>query len=223
MSHCNSFRVGVSPGLSKVLPKSPLATKVNLDMRLRCLSADQEDDAPSVRSGTISRQTSTSRDGGGLFSAHSTAALLIDSPGVLGPLAEPCLSPTFRSLTAHSRCGSSAVSKGVGNQLGAAKTLSFSSVRSYSGGRVPVLDSVTSLRDEPLGRRDSWSSGGGGADGNGGGEPLPAAAAALLQHAELAYEGARSLAVQSPCLLCRLASPEPSRLTRPLIRAAVPE
>lgn len=192
MSHCNSFRAGVSPGLSKVLPKSPLATKVRLDMRLRCLSADQEDDAPSARSETISRQTSTSSDGGGLFSAHSTAALLIDSPGVLGPLAEPCRSPTFRSLAAHSRRGSFAVPKGVGNQPGVAKNLNFGSVRSYSGGRVPVLDSVTSLQDEPLGRRDSWGSGGGGADGNAGGEPLPVAAAALLQHAELAYEGARS-------------------------------
>lgn len=139
--------------------------------------------------------------GGSHFSlCESTAALLIDSPGVLGPLPDPCRSPTFRSLAQRRR--HSGLSLGKGGQPAqplTAKALSFGSAHSYSGGRIPILDSVTSLHDEPLGRLESGS--GDGGNGGGAGGALPATAATLLRHAELAYDGGRLPAAPAmpPC------------------------
>lgn len=131
-------------------------------------------------------------------SALSATALLIDSPSVLGPLPDPCRSPTYRKLSDPSGCGiqSPAGSSDAAapqrqfsgrSRVGATtKTLSrgslrsfSSSVRSYSGGQVPVLDSVSSLDgDAELGLLSGVSAAAG-----------TVSVAVMLRHAAAAYAG----------------------------------
>ena len=127
------------------------------------------------------------------------AALLIDSPSVFGPLPDPCSSPTFRKLSDPSMrsalqqdapqrpSGTASVnllrrlssSRSKGAEPSASSPIA-GSLRSYSSGMVPVLDSVSSMVDDA----DLVPVAGSSA------VDLPPRAWTILKRAALAYAGA---------------------------------
>jgi hypothetical protein len=132
------------------------------------------------------------------------AALLIDSPSVLGPLPDPCSSPTFRKLSdpsMHSHLHQDALQRASGSAsvnllrrlsssrskgtAPSAPSLTAGSLRSYSSGMVPVLDSVSSMADDA-----ELVSGAAAADSSSTPVQLPPRARALLKRAAISYAGA---------------------------------
>ena len=156
-----------------------------------CTAAEEQEPGQEAATAPASRRSRR----------NLTAALLIDSPSVFGPLPDPCSSPTFRKLSDPNMRGAlqqdapqrpPGGASGVllrrlsgGRSKGAessAPSLTAGSLRSYSSGMVPVLDSVSSMLDDaelvPTAAAAGSSSG-----------DLPPKARILLKRAAVVYSG----------------------------------